>query len=53
MINYQEILEQGSTRAAFNLNGAYFEIPINNVPEEDIQQFLQSAAEDLLVDMEN
>ena len=49
MINYEEIKDEGVVRAAFNFNGEYFEIPINDVPEADIQEFLQSALESLLL----
>lgn len=42
MINYTTVQEHGTTRACFSIEGTYFEVPIDNVPPEHLQDYLQA-----------
>jgi len=41
MIEYTTIEEEGTIRACFNQGSDYFEIPINGIPEDQIQAHLE------------
>ena len=41
MIEYTTVEEEGTIRACFNQGGDYYEIPINGIPEDQIQAHLE------------
>ena len=47
MIDYTTVTEDGFTRACFTVGESYFEVQINGVSEEAMQEFLAKAVEEM------
>ena len=52
MITYTTKEDNGVTLAVFTSNDIYFEVPITNVEENNIQQHLQKTVDDTLETIE-
>jgi len=51
MINYTTVTEDGFTRACFTVNESYFEVQINGVSEDDMQEFLAEEVQNINMSM--
>lgn len=47
MINYTTVTEDGFTRACFTVDESYFEVQINGVSEDDMQEFLAEEVQNI------
>ncbi len=47
MIDYTTVTEDGFTRACFTVDESYFEIQINGVLEDDMQEFLAGEVQNI------
>jgi hypothetical protein len=47
MIDYTTVTEDGFTRACFTVDEAYFEVQINGVSEDDMQEFLAEEVQNI------
>jgi len=51
MINYTTVTEDGFTRACFTVDESYFEIQINGVSVDDMQEFLAKEVQNINMSM--
>lgn len=47
MIDYTTVTEDGFTRACFTVDETYFEVQINGVSEDDMQEFLAEEVQNI------
>jgi hypothetical protein len=47
MIDYTTVTEDGFTRACFTVDESYFEVQINGVSEDDMQEFLAGEVQNI------
>jgi len=52
MITYTTKEDTGVTLAVFTSNDIYFEVPLTNVEENNIQDYLQNVVDEMLLHIE-